>query len=302
MVNDRLKNNLPNNVNYGKFSVSELIKLIEFNKVGFPEPALRSLIERKDEAVPVLLDVLKKVYDNYKRYANDDYYFGHIYAIYLLAQFRVSDAYGMYVKMLKLPGDLPYRLFGESLCESAGRLLASLCGNDYEPIKNIIVDENIDDIIRSHAVAAMAILAVQGNLNREEALKYYKDLLISDKWDKNELVMAEVVSACNDLYPVEVIDEIRAAYEKGLVDVSVIELEAVEKTLKLSKDEVIEMTGSDIYYSPIDDAIEEIKDWNCFYQNGYDNGTVERLENSERVGPNQICPCGSGRKYKKCCG
>ncbi|HEY9060202.1 MAG TPA: DUF1186 domain-containing protein [Pseudobacteroides sp.] len=298
MVNNKIKNSLPNNIDYGKYSVSELIKLIEFNKVGFPEPVLRNLVTREQEAVPVLMDVLKKVYDNYKRYANDDDYFGHIYAIYLLAQFRVSDAYKVYVDMLRLPGDLVYKLFGDSVCESTGRLLASLCGNDYEPIKSIIIDDSIDDVIRSHAVAAIAILAVQGVLNREEALKYYKDLLISDNWDKNESVMAEIVSACSDLYPAEVIDEIKTVYEKELVDVLVIELDDVEEILKMDKDEVLERTGNDIYYHYIDDAIEEIKDWNCFYQ----SGSQTALGESEKVGPNQLCPCGSGRKYKKCCG
>lgn len=300
MVNDKNKNKMPDNVNYSKYSVSDLIKFIEYNKVGFPEPVLRNLIERKEEAIPVLMDVLKKVYDNNKRYANEEEYFGHIYSIYLLAQFKVTDAYRMYVEMLKLPDDLPYKLFGDSLCESTGRLLASLCGNDYEPIKSIITDNNIDDIIRSHGVAAIAILAAQGTVGREEVLDYYKDLLVSDNWDKNEAVMAEVVSACNDLYPAGVIDEIRSAYEKELVDVSVIELESVEKTLKKSKDEVIEETKNDIYYHFIENAIDEIRDWSCFYQDG--NEAVDKAVNSEKVGPNQLCPCGSGKKYKKCCG
>ncbi|KNY27029.1 DUF1186 domain-containing protein [Pseudobacteroides cellulosolvens] len=300
MVNDKNKNKMPNNVDYSKYSISDLIKFIEFNKVGFPEPVLRNLIERKEEAVPVLLDVLKKVYDNYKRYANDEDYFGHIYSIYLLAQFKVTEAYRMYVELLKLPDDLPYKLFGDSLCESTGRLLASLCGNDYEPIKTIITDNNIDDIIRSHGVAAIAILAAQGTSDRGEVLNYYKDLLVSDSWDKNEAVMAEVVSACNDLYPAEVIDEIRAAYEKEFVDESVIELESVEKNLKKSKDEVIEATKSDRYYNFIEDTIEEIKDWSCFDEDGNEAG--DKAANSGKVGPNQLCPCGSGKKYKKCCG
>jgi preprotein translocase subunit SecA len=33
---------------------------------------------------------------------------------------------------------------------------------------------------------------------------------------------------------------------------------------------------------------------------------VERVQqvvrSGERVGPNEPCPCGSGKKYKKCCG
>jgi len=300
MANNNHLNRVRNDIDYSKYSVSELVKIIEFNNVGFPEPILRNLIARKEEAIPVLLDILKKVYDNYKRYAKEDDYFGHIYSIYLLAQFKVKDAYSMYVDMLKLPGDLPYELFGDSLFESTGRLLASFCGKEYEPIKNIITDGSISDLLRSYGVHAIVVLVAQGTIERDEALKYFKELLVSDSWDKNEEVVAEVVSACNDLYPAEVIDEIRAAYDKEQVDESVIELEAVEKTLKKNKDDVIEATKNDIFNRFIEDTIEEMKDWSCFYQDSYEVGNLAAA--SEKVGPNQLCPCGSGKKYKKCCG
>jgi uncharacterized protein len=38
-----------------------------------------------------------------------------------------------------------------------------------------------------------------------------------------------------------------------------------------------------------------------FLEKQRSSGTIVR-EPSERVGRNQPCPCGSGRKYKKCCG
>jgi len=30
--------------------------------------------------------------------------------------------------------------------------------------------------------------------------------------------------------------------------------------------------------------------------------TAQQPAQSEKVGRNSLCPCGSGRKYKKCCG
>jgi uncharacterized protein YecA (UPF0149 family) len=29
---------------------------------------------------------------------------------------------------------------------------------------------------------------------------------------------------------------------------------------------------------------------------------IEQVKNENKVGRNEPCPCGSGRKYKKCCG
>ena len=30
--------------------------------------------------------------------------------------------------------------------------------------------------------------------------------------------------------------------------------------------------------------------------------TIKRTKKSDKVGRNDLCPCGSGRKYKQCCG
>ena len=37
---------------------------------------------------------------------------------------------------------------------------------------------------------------------------------------------------------------------------------------------------------------------------GGSDGTVKQqpVRNKAKVGPNDPCPCGSGKKYKKCCG
>jgi len=35
---------------------------------------------------------------------------------------------------------------------------------------------------------------------------------------------------------------------------------------------------------------------------GGDRGTVQQVVRGDKVGRNDPCPCGSGKKYKKCCG
>lgn len=37
-----------------------------------------------------------------------------------------------------------------------------------------------------------------------------------------------------------------------------------------------------------------------YYVNGYDQEPIRR--ESPKIGRNEPCPCGSGKKYKKCCG
>jgi SEC-C motif-containing protein len=49
--------------------------------------------------------------------------------------------------------------------------------------------------------------------------------------------------------------------------------------------------------------LHEISEFN--FENGrwyYVNGTQPREQLMEKIGRNDLCPCGSNKKYKKCCG
>jgi uncharacterized protein YchJ len=70
-------------------------------------------------------------------------------------------------------------------------------------------------------------------------------------------------------------------------------------------------------YTLVDDIIGDMEWWACFRQsneeNHYSSKNEEwRIGNSDekaepivrksKIGRNEPCPCGSGKKYKKCCG
>lgn len=294
---------------YKDYSMQELIHLIEYNNGIFPEHALNELIKKKDEAIPYLLDILNKVLENPRDTAENESYFAHIYAAYLLAKFRIIEAYPVYVEILKLPDELPHKLFGDSICEAGGRILASICGNKLEFIKDLIVNEQVDEFVRCQAVGSLAILALHGLQSRDEIIEYYRTLLTGGIHDKNSLVMAEVISSSNNIYPEEIMEEIRAAYQKELVDDSVIDLDFVERTLSWGKKITLEQYRNDAHHQLIHDTIDELRDWACFDEDFYyeddmedvviNTQTVVKEFKTERNDP---CPCGSGKKYKKCCG
>ena len=43
-------------------------------------------------------------------------------------------------------------------------------------------------------------------------------------------------------------------------------------------------------------------DGTWLYSGGKDAGPVQFQRNAPKIGRNESCPCGSGKKYKKCCG
>ena len=292
-------------------SIQEMLKQIEYNTGSFPKEILLQIIQRKDEANPLLIDILKRVRDNPEKYSNEGYYFGNIYAAYLLAQFRVKEAFPVFVEILKLPDEMPHELFGDVICEAASRILASICGDDIKPIKDLIENNDVDEYVRGQAIEALAILALNNVLERNDVVGYYKDILNGVIQINNPLVMAELVCSCKDIYPGELYNDIKMAYEKGLIDDTVINLKDIDFSMTLGKENVLNMSRADVHLQFIDDTISELEYWACFHENkGYfeskafaeSNSCTYTITNEFKAGRNDPCPCGSGKKYKKCCG
>ncbi|MEG1576654.1 MAG: SEC-C metal-binding domain-containing protein, partial [Clostridium sp.] len=73
----------------------------------------------------------------------------------------------------------------------------------------------------------------------------------------------------------------------------------------------IEIDAEKLYYNMIEakaDWLYELPQWESIlpaekrkeiYKKQKASGTVH---NEEKIYPNDPCPCGSGKKYKKCCG
>lgn len=53
-------------------------------------------------------------------------YMAHLYAMFLLAQFRETRAYSLVVRFASLQGNLLYSLCGDFITEDLGRVLASV--------------------------------------------------------------------------------------------------------------------------------------------------------------------------------
>lgn len=292
-----------------EYTVEELLDQIAYNTGSFPKEVLGKVIYRREEAVPLLLNILCKVRNNPGKYRDEKGYFAHIYAAYLLAQFRVKEAYPILIDILSLPDDLPYDLFGDSILEAGSRMLASVCKADTSLIKVLAENEKADEYMRSQASEALAILVLQGVLEREEVLAYYKELFQATSIKSNPLLLASLVHACCDIYPEELYEDIKKCYEEDLVDESVINLEDVDDVMKLGQDYVLEESRNDTHLQLIEDTIAELERWSCFDEKYRERMSSRPIFNSmqtvikpPKTGRNDPCPCGSGKKYKKCCG
>lgn len=333
--------------------IPEILAALERHSKVFPREALEEAVRRREEITPDLLRVLEHTIANAETIAEEDEdgsYFAHLYALYLLAQFRETRAYPLVVQFARLPDEILELLVSDFITEGLDCVLASVCGGDTALIEALIEDPNVEEYVRGAAIQSLLCLVAAGDKTRDEILTYFKALFdgrlertFSQAWNA-------LVACATDLYPDEVYDRIRAAYEEGLVEPFAICIEDVDRVIALERQHALDRlpTGAPVY---IQDAIEEMADWACFERPKHGKGSrraplpepkrqsYQRLfykavypappelpplsifapmakpvlqqpaiaepdvpDRSPKVGPNERCPCGSGKKFKKCCG
>ena len=71
-------------------------------------------------------------------------------------------------------------------------------------------------------------------------------------------------------------------------------------------DEILKEEGYNLSSKKIKEITKELsiiqKDVRIWCFNGFKKAELTNLNKKEKIGRNDLCPCGSGKKYKKCCG
>ncbi len=299
--------------------LSEILTAMERNTGTFPRKAIEAAMEMREGIVPELLRIIENTIANAEELAKEDadgHYFAHLYAIYLLAQFRETRAYPLMIQFARLDMDLLYDLVGEFVTEDMCRAIASVCDGDTHLIEDLVEDSNLDGYVRGAALRSLLVLVETGDIDRDNVMAYLKSLLEGKLERSHSHVWDTLVACATRLHPGEVIDHITLAYEEGLVDPGFISPRSVEKALMKDRESVLhdihELEGG-----YIENVVDEMAGWACFKNQPKRAARTEpampassqpgppnpsQPHRTARLKPNDPCVCGSGKKYKKCCG
>ena len=308
-------------LNDDTIDIMELLGKITYFEEKFHKEELAEIINKKDKAIPQLLNIMKDVRDNYQKYL-DDNYFIHVYATFLLAQFKIKDFFEIIIDIAKLPGKITHELYGDTITEDLGRIIASVYNGNTRLIYDLIENKEVDEYVRWQGINALVVLALQGILKREEVITYLKNLLIKKAKENDLEVMDGIINGLTDLYPEEAIEEIKWAYKNHLVDETIIDLDDILMGRGIGKEAYLEDKKSDRHAQLIGDINGEMGWWYCFKENQkkFNQNFSQRLDSTKidpkpkpsnkataivketKIGRNEPCPCNSGKKYKKCCG
>ena len=174
----------------------------------------------------------------------------------------------------------------------------SLMGPDSaHAIAEFMADASIPDMRRISAPACLEQLALEHPAGRAECIDLLEHQLVS--YEKNgECLNAFIILSLTKLQATETIETIRQAFNSEKVDLSVLgDVEDVEIELGLRATR--ETPAPKVQLVPGLPSLDEQMGWLDTPERAF---TDRALNPFRHVGRNDPCPCGSGKKFKKCCG
>lgn len=284
--------------------------------------ALQVAREHKQEITPRLLEYVKQAIAEMQA-GNLVSTMGHFNGLYLLAEFQEPELRPCLLELLQLPGDGVYELFGDSSHEELIQVIAFYLGDSLDQLDEWLSNESVEDLFRGSLADTYKLLVRDGKLTRAEAVERLGALFVrkleaqqkKPSRDRCSDFLSCLACTLSDLSPAEYQEPLEAAIRDKCIDTGIIDRREIMESIANPQKTLVNLrartraTGiADCasflpdYNIDDEDQIEDKEDdWLLDIADIAQPATTIHRE-TERVGRNEPCSCGSGRKYKKCCG
>ena len=301
-----------------------IIARLTNNDYHLPETALKAAEAMPEIMTPLLLEYLGEVAADPRGMISEDNWLA-FYALFLLAKFKEGRTLPILQKMAEnTPESLDW-ILGDGLTEKGSRLFASLAVSSPPALRPFIENQKLDEFVRAEALEAYQCLYYNGIITQEEMRSYLHALayetLRRGKHSDDSLLWYTWACCCLELGLNEFHPLVKKAYDEEWIDRR---LSTWDSALKLLSSKKTQERRRKQLGAFITDISSELRDWHCFSEEFREKiqktkeGKAISYEGDERnrgtwipvgtivnttpkIKPNQPCPCGSGRKYKKCC-
>jgi hypothetical protein len=280
---------------------------------GLPREALKAATTQRDEMLPLFLREIETylALDPAARAKSTPLFF----VFHLLGEWKEKAAYRPLARLLRFPGHEIDAIFGDGITTTSHRVMAAVFDGDPEPLYDIILDPNAEEFIRAGMCEALAMVTVRGELDRAVAGRFLRDAFMDLQPQGQNFLWVGWQSAIAMLGMSDLKILVKKAFDRGFIDSHVLGFEHFEQDLRRG----IEHPGEpwrpvDHEYTLFGDTVDELSGWYCFteqYNEDRERCRQQADTNSilsqpyenpfKGVGRNDPCPCGSGKKFKKCC-
>ena len=279
-----------------------------------PREAMRQALQDWDETAPPLLALLDAYAEGRDR--TEEAAAAVFFILHLSAQARERRAFPALCR-LAMDAEALEQALGDGTTETLARILLSTYDGELDRLKAVIEREAADEFARAAAFDALTWLTATGAVPRVATASYLQALHRSMRPQATSFAWygwqrAVALLGLDGLSPL-----VEDAFERRFIDPTIMGFDDFLKDLaaaRASTDPAAFLATQRI--APIKDAIAELSGWYGFSDAfkrdqarrssrmaATEDGTPPQpVVNPFRdVGRNDPCPCGSGKKFKKCC-
>ncbi|WP_305322530.1 DUF1186 domain-containing protein [Bradyrhizobium sp.] len=275
--------------------------------VRLPVAAIRAAQADREAMVPAFLRTLDD-FLSLEGPASPDALF---YIFHLLGEWREKSAYWPLAVLLRLPPDVLDSILGDSITETSHRVMAAVFDDDPKPLHEIIRDPEADEYVRAKMLQTVVMLTWRGKLPREATAAFLRDCFSQLEPREDCFVWSGWIDAVAWLGLTELKPLVQQAFLRGSIDPEWLEFRDFEEDLQYSVDHPdAEPLHPDGELTLFGETVAELSKWVDLNPQTPTNDTPEWepgflgmpvRDPLRNVGRNDPCPCGSGKKYKKCC-
>lgn len=266
------------------------------------------IIENQEEAVPCLIEAVEKALQ--EKQDLDEEYQLHFYAMFLLGQFQYEEAFPVLLDLASLDQDTLDYLIGDTVTSGLNDVLYLTFDGDFANLETHILNHPGDEYARAAMLDVEAQLYLDGRVERKHFEEFLRRIIENGlEQDYFSTVIAQTIC---DLHFWGMRSELWQLFELGYVELGVagsydsyiddmFSYERKEEFCRKSID-VMSLKSWALFADENDDSEDKSERMDELYR------AIMREEQKSRqavkavkIGRNDPCPCGSGRKYKQCC-
>jgi hypothetical protein len=230
----------------------------------------------------------------------------------ILAAARYSGIYRPFMAYMHSPSER-VEILGDMSTQNLAKIIAGVFDGDHALLTALIADDKADEWVRKAAFGALAFLTFEGRVERDSVRAFL------EQFDRERLAPPEHAAWRGWLEAVALLgfDELSPHVKAAFADGRIASWDVSEENYRTWLDAALERP-EDVsrfhhrHLGYIEDVLEELSDFHPDdedYDWTSEDETVQSWEPQtpavnpyKGVGRNDPCPCGSGKKFKKCCG
>jgi len=238
------------------------------------------------------------------------------HSLFLLGELESSDSIHSVLNILRQDEEYYDLYFGDLLTETVWEPVYKIANNKLDILSEFMHEPGIYTYAKSIIPDIVEQVFIHQD-RREEVIGWYKDVLnfyLNSSLDDNVIdsdVIAFVISGIADLKIKKLLPIVKKMFDRKIVSTGICgSFSDIEKNITSNrkfhnKRELLTIFDR---YKETNAIFEKNKEQsgNDFFDAPYEEDDYEyrppmTIVKDKKVGRNEPCPCGSGKKYKKCC-